>query len=420
MKRKNFQLILLVVTFSCLVILIGIQIAWIIRSARMQEAQFNHSVSMAMNKIVDNMARDREICSEVTHCLREGTSGSCYLLMKNRTEWANIGAMIKEDLSYYGINLDFEFDIVDKKEEPSGINKGKVYFTGNLEEVLNQSGYELRIKFPAKSDFIKAQIGYIFISSIVLLILVSVSFLLIFRYYRKEKKLTGDIVDIINNMTHEFRTPLTNIALANNMIAKNETVEKDEKVLSYSRVIASEQMRLRDRVDELLKMSFSESQKTIRSEPVNITRTIERVIATFDVQIRSKDGKVEFIRPENEIIINCEEDPLAIGVGNLIDNALRYNSGKPEIIINLQETLKAVIIEISDNGIGIAKEFQPDVFSKYFRVPTGDVHNNDGFGLGLYYVKNTINRLGGFVKLTSNPGKGSRFIIEFPKVRRKR
>jgi len=382
----------------------------------MQEAQFNHSVSMAMNKIVDNLARDREICSEVTNCLREGTTGSCFLMMKNREEWANIGTMIKDDLKSYGITLDFEFDIVDKKENPAFTGKSNVYFTGNLEEVLNQSGYELRLKFPAKSDFIKAQIGYIFISSIVLLILVSFSFLLIFRYYRKEKKLTGDIVDIINNMTHEFRTPLTNIALANNMIARNEAVEKDDKVLSYSRVIASEQKRLRDRVDELLKMSFSESQKTVKSESVNVTRTIEKVIATFDVQIGSKGGKVEFIRPDNDIFIKGEEDPLAIAAGNLIDNALKYNSGKPEIVIRLQDTAKSVVIEISDNGIGIPREFQTDVFDKYFRVPTGDVHDNDGFGLGLYYVKNTINRMGGTVKLTSNPGRGSQFTIEFPKV----
>jgi two-component system phosphate regulon sensor histidine kinase PhoR len=415
MKRKNFQLILLVVTFSCLMVLIGIQIVWIIRSARMQEAQFNHSVSMAMNKIVDNLSRDRAICSEVTNCLREGTTGSCFLMMKNREEWANIGTMIKEDLKSYGISLDFEFDIVDRKENPFVTGKSNVYFTGNLEEVLNQSGYELRIKFPEKSDFIKAQIGYIFISSIVLLILVSFSFLLIFRYYRREKKLTGEIVDIINNMTHEFRTPLTNIALANNMIARNEAVAGDDKVLSYSRVIASEQKRLRDRVDELLKMSFSESQKSMQAVSVNVTQTIENVIATFDVQVKSKGGNLEFIRPEYDIFINGEEDPLAIAVGNLIDNAIKYNSGKPEIIIRLVENSKTVTLEVSDNGIGIPRVFHADIFNKYFRVPTGDIHNNDGFGLGLYYVKNAINRMGGSVKLTSNPGKGSRFTIEFPK-----
>jgi two-component system phosphate regulon sensor histidine kinase PhoR len=397
-------------------VLVGIQIVWIIRSARMQEAQFNHSVSMAMNRIVDNLSRDREICSEVTNCLREGTSGSCYLMMKNRTEWANIGTMIKEDLKFYGITLNFEFDIVDKQDNPSGINKGNIYFTSNLEEVLNQSGYELRIKFPEKRDFIKAQIGYIFISSIVLLILVSLSFLLIFRYYRKEKKLSEDIVDIINNMTHEFRTPLTNIALANNMIARNESVEKDERILSYSKVIASEQKRLRDRVDELLRMSVSESQNTMKPGPVDIAEIINRVIATFDVQIKNRNGKVDFIRPVKKITITGEEDPLAIALGNLFDNAVKYNSGTPEINIILEENEKEVIMEISDNGIGIPKEYHSQVFSKYFRVPTGDVHNNDGFGLGLYYVWNTINRMGGSIKLNSTPGKGSSFKIQFPKL----
>jgi two-component system phosphate regulon sensor histidine kinase PhoR len=199
------------------------------------------------------------------------------------------------------------------------------------------------------------------------------------------------------------------------MIARNEMVEKDEKVLSYSRVIASEQKRLKDRVDELLKMSFSESEKMVISHQVNITQTLEKIIATFDVQIKSKNGKVDFTKPENDVFVYGEEDPLAIAAGNLIDNALKYNSGNPEINIRLSETGNSVILEISDNGIGIPREYQTEVFGKYFRVPTGNVHDNDGFGLGLYYVKNTVSRMGGTIKLTSNSGKGSKFTIEFPK-----
>jgi two-component system phosphate regulon sensor histidine kinase PhoR len=124
---------------------------------------------------------------------------------------------------------------------------------------------------------------------------------------------------------------------------------------------------------------------------------------------------VDLSIPENDVFVYGEEDPLAIAIGNLIDNALKYNSGNPEINIKLSDTGKSVILEISDNGIGISKDYQDEVFGKYFRVPTGNVHDNDGFGLGLYYVKNTVIRMGGTIKLISNPGKGSRFTIEFPK-----
>ena len=414
MKKSPIQLYLLILTFVCLVFLVGIQINWILKAARMQEAQFNHSVSMAMTRVVDNLARDQKICREVTNCLREGTAGSCFLLMKNREEWANIGAMIKSDLIYYGINLDFEFDIVDKRVNNSSIQKNNVYFTNNLENVLNQAGYELKIRFPDKNDFIKAQIGYIFIWSIVLLLLVSVSFLLIFRYYRREKRLTENIVDIINNMTHEFRTPLTNIALANSMIAKNEFIENDEKLASYTRVIRTEHNRLKSKVEELLKTSFAESVKSVSDELINVSDVADNIIETYSVQLKSKNGKIEFQKPASDLIVKGNIDSFHIALGNLIDNAIKYNSGAPEIKITCKSVDNHIIIDISDNGIGIPKEYQNQIFDKYFRIPTGNVHDSNGFGLGLYYVHEIITGMDGKIKVSGAAGKGTRFTLEIP------
>jgi two-component system phosphate regulon sensor histidine kinase PhoR len=417
MKRSPIHLYLLILTFICLIFLVGIQINWIMKAARMQETQFNHSVNMAMTRIVDNLARDREICTEVTNCLREGTSGSCFLLMKNRSEWSNIGTMIRSDLKYYGIDLDFEFDIVDKTVNTTPNPKSNVYFTNNLEDVLNQAGYELRIRFPDKSDFIKAQISYIFIWSIVLLLLVSGSFLLIFRYYRREKRLTENIVDIINNMTHEFRTPLTNIALANSMIAKNELVEKDEKLTSYTKVIRTEHNRLKGKVEELLKTSFAESVKSVSDEVINVSDVVANIIETYSVQLRSKNGKIEFQKPEPELLIKGNIDSFHIALGNLIDNAIKYNTGSPEIKIILKSPGNQIIIDISDKGIGIPREYHNQIFDKYFRVPTGDVHDSNGFGLGLYYVNEIICGMGGKIKVSGSQGKGTKFTIEIPQIK---
>lgn len=416
MKRSPIQLYLLILTFVCLIFLIGIQINWIMKAARMQETQFNHSVNMAMSRIVDNLARDQKICNEVSNCLREGNSSSCFLLMKNRTEWANIGTMIRSDLKYYDINLDFEFDIVDKTINTGTQQKNNVYFTSNLENVLNQAGYELRIKFPDKSDFIKAQIGYIFICSIILLLLVSLSFLLIFRYYRKEKRLTENIVDIINNMTHEFRTPLTNIALANSMLAKNELVVKDEKLASYTKVIRTEHNRLKGKVEELLKTSFTESTRSVSDEVINVSEVVGNVIETYAVQLRSRNGKIEFHKPDTDLNVMGKIDSFHIAIGNLIDNAIKYNTGSPEIIIVLKSLDNHIVIEITDNGIGIPREYQVQIFDKYFRIPTGDVHDSNGFGLGLYYVNDIITGMGGKIKVSSSPGKGTKFTLEIPEI----
>jgi two-component system phosphate regulon sensor histidine kinase PhoR len=339
-------------------------------------------------------------------------------MMKNRSEWASIGTIIRNDLKFYGIDQNFEFDIVDKTSDSISARKNNVYFTSNLEDVLNRAGFELRLKFPDKSDFIKAQIGYIFISSIVLLLLISVSFLLIFRYYRREKRLTENIVDIINNMTHEFRTPLTNIALANSMIAKNELVEKDEKLSSYSKIIKTEHNRLKGKVEELLKTSFSDSVKAASNEIIIVNEVIDNVIKTYEVQLKSKNGKIDFLKPEAGLLVSGNLDSFHIAIGNIIDNAIKYNAGNPEINILLKSADNQIFIEISDNGIGIPREYQSQIFDKYFRVPTGNVHDSNGFGLGLYYVNDIITGMGGKIEATGTVGKGTKFIIEIPEFKK--
>jgi two-component system phosphate regulon sensor histidine kinase PhoR len=414
MKKSKFQLILLILTFASLIALVGIQITWILKAARMQEAQFTHSVDMAMNRIVDNLAMDRMMCREVSNCLREGSSGSCCVMLKNRKEWADIGLMIKNDLRYYGIDLDFEFDIADKSPAADNQKNSSEYFSNDLERALQKSGYELRIKFPEKRDFIIAQIGYIFIFSIALLLLVTLSFIMIFGYYKKEKRLTESIVDFINNITHEFKTPLTNISLANSMIHKTDIVGKDEKLLFYSQVIKTEHNKLKQRVEELLKTSFSESTTPLLNESIDVSAVIENVLETYSVQLKEKKGSFNFTKEGDRFIVTGNIDLFHIAMGNVIDNAIKYCKNVPEISIFLSSKNNVLLIEISDNGIGIAREQLPQIFEKYYRVPTGDIHDNNGFGLGLYHVKNIISKMGGKIKVRSKKGKGTTFIIEIP------
>ena len=414
MKKSRIQLTLLIVTLSCLVALVGIQINWILKAARMQETQFNHSVSMAMNRIVENLARDQAICKEVTNCMKEGNSSSCYLMMKNREEWANMGSLIKNDLKFYGINLNFEFDIIEINTDKNTKANNSVYFSDDLKNALKESGYELRIKFPEKSDFIIAQIGYIFICSIVLLLLVTLSFIMIFSFYKKEKRLTENIVDFINNMTHEFKTPLTNIALANSMILKSGTFEKDEKLNFYSHIIKTEHGKLKQRVEELLSTSLSETGEPVLNENIDVAQAIENVLDTYSVQIKEKNGSVTFTKEELNPGLKGNIDLFHIAIGNIVDNAIRYCTKSPDIKIALLTRNKNLIIEISDNGIGIPKDLQARIFEKYYRVPTGNIHENNGFGLGLYHVKNIVTKIGGKIRIADSTEEGSKFVLEFP------
>lgn len=411
MKRSKFQLILLVITVTCLITLIGIQIGWVLIEAKRQEAQFNHSVGMALKRIENNLSKYKS-CTEPFKC------SSCKLLTSTLEQVTNLDSIIKSDLNYYGIDLDFDYGIIDLRHE-KGVSSSSSYITKNLAEKLQQSGYELKINFPRKRDFIIAQIGFIFITSIVLVILVAVSFLMIYRYYRRERLLSDQIRDFINNMTHEFKTPLTNIGFANSMIAKSEVVEKDPKLTSYTGIIRAEHHKLKDRVEELLKASQREAVFSTSVEMVDLLKEVEDVIETFKTQIDEKNGTVTFSKSGDDFTFTSNADQLHIIIGNIVDNAIKYTDKPLKIDIAVKSSSDKLVLEISDNGIGIPSEHLNRIFDNFYRVPQGDMHNTKGFGLGLYHVKTLLDKMCGKICVSSSHGKGSTFTIEFSKKKAK-
>ena len=414
MKNSRIQLTVLVLALAALMALTGIQFSWILKSARMQEAQFNHSVDMAMSRIVENLSQNEAICSEVNNCLRHGRHESCLMVMKTREEWADIKSVIKADLNYYGIDLDFEFDIIDANSEGVPFQARNTYLSGSLEEMLERSGYKLSLRFPEKRDFIIAQIGDIFIFSLLLLLLVTLSFFMIYNLYRKEKLVSQGILDFVNNVTHEFKTPLTNISLANSMLSKSEKVEHDEKLSFYSKIIRTEQVKLNEKVEKLLKTSFTDIGKPQPPEDIDVESVAEDIAEAFRVQVEQKGGSIEVTRSGKCFTVSGNIDLFHIAMGNLIDNAIKYSDKPPLISINLISSETRLTVEINDNGPGIPKAYREKVFDKYFRVPSGNIHNIDGFGLGLYQVKGIITKMRGNIKAANRKEGGLRIVIELP------
>lgn len=378
----------------------------------MQEAQFNRNVEKALQRIEDNIARHKS-CTTPDKC------GNCILLTNTLKQVANLDSIIQSDLSFYGINMNYEYGIVDIKNVDTNNPPKGTYFSNNLSDKIQRDGFELKIKFPSKRDFILAQIGFIFISSIILVILVTVSFILIYRYYRRERLLSDQIRDFVNNMTHEFKTPLTNIGFANSMISKSPVVEGDSKLSSYTSIIRTEQIRLKERVDELLKTTHSQTIIPVSKEILDLSMVIEDVIESFQAQIDEKRGDVKLIKAGDDFKIEGNIDQLHIVFGNLIDNAIKYSEAAPKIEIHLKSTVDKLLVTVTDNGIGIPGEHLKSVFEKFYRVPKGNTHDNKGFGLGLFHVKSIIDQMGGKIEATSSKGNGTSIIIELDKIKSK-
>ncbi len=414
MRNRKLQLSLIIITFISLIALVIIQVSWIIKAANIQEKQFSHSVNMAMNRIIKKLCEDESICKEVADCLIKTKSGSCYSSMFNNIEWKKVNSIVKKSLDHYNIKIDYEFDIVDTRKDSDYNVCKKTYFSDNLESILLQNSIELKLRFPKKSEFIIAQIGFMFISSIILIVLISASFLIILKFYKREKSLYLNTRDFINNITHEFKTPITNIALANSLISKNEKVENNNKLNQYTEIIKLEHKKLKNRVEGLLDAARIENGSSNQREIIDICAIIQGTVDSYQVQLHELKGKIEYEKTSDKCNVYADKEQFQFAISNLIDNAIKYCNKIPNITIKTYLKNDQVILNIEDNGIGIKQKHLKQIFEKFYRVPTGDIHNVKGFGIGLSTVKAIIDSINGEIHVESKIGKGTKFTIKLP------
>jgi len=416
MKRKKLQLYLLTLSLLSLGVLVAIQVEWTVRAAKMKEAQFNQSVRMAINNTIDNLEGNPFICEQINNCLSHNGHASCALLMANLAEWDSLKSVIARDLNNLGIDLDFEFDIIRNNDQLIENPENEVYLSRNMEDMLERSGYHLSVRFPGRRDFILSQMGNIFIVSIILLAIVSLSSVLIYRFYRRERDLSLNIIDLVNNMTHAFKTPLTNISLANSMIRKSQEINSNKKLLAYSGIIHDEHRKLKQRIERLINTSFSETDPRLLHEPVDLKSLLSDIAGSFGVQVSRSKGSLVFSEPECPVYVSGNPDLLYIAFSNIIDNSLKYSGVNPVINISVKEQQDSVQIMIRDKGKGVPEEDLKNIFGKYYRLTSGNNENDEGFGLGLFQVKNIITRMNGKV-WASLPAEGGLLItIELPVI----
>ena len=255
------------------------------------------------------------------------------------------------------------------------------------------------------------------ISAIVFTLLIMTAFYLTVRTMLRQKKLSEIKNDFINNMTHEFKTPLATISLAVDALRNEKVVSDKEKMSYFSTIIKEENKRMNRQVETILKAALMDKQEVqLLLRPLHAHQVIKDVVENFTLQLEEKNGKAEVLLNAENDFIDADEVHFSNLIINLIDNAIKYSKeDQPPIIrITTQSTPKSIVIVIEDNGIGMNKETVKRVFEKFYRAHTGNLHNVKGFGLGLSYVKTMVEAHGGEIKVDSVLGKGSTFTMEFP------
>ena len=282
-------------------------------------------------------------------------------------------------------------------------------------DIIGGEGISLLITFPDKQGFLWQEVLLVVLTSSLLVIVVAVAFWLAIRNMLKQKKLSEIKNDFINNMTHEFKTPISNVGLAIEALKSFGMMAKPETTNKYLNIAQTENQRLGKQVEKVLQMALLEKEEfKLKIKSVNLHQVITDLSHSFKVQLEGSDGELLVDLSDDDVQLEADELHLTNVLFNLLDNANKYSAGSPSILIKTKTSTEGVTICIKDKGLGMAKEHVKHIFKKFYRVPTGNVHNSKGFGLGLSYVDQVIKKHGGVIAVESVLGEGTSFEIRLP------
>ncbi len=251
--------------------------------------------------------------------------------------------------------------------------------------------------------------------SILLLGITLLAFVVLYRNLRRQRKLAEEKNEFISNITHELKTPIATVGVAIEALKNFNAIDDPQRTKAYLDISQNELHRLSLLVDKVLKLSMFENKEVeLKYESVNLEKLVEEVVSSLKLQLEKHHAIVQFSH-EGAVTVTGDRMHLLSVIFNLVDNALKYSKEAPAIRLALKEQGDSVIFTIADNGIGIAAEYKDKVFDKFFRIPHGDTHNAKGYGLGLSYVAQVIQKHRGTIAMDSQPGNGTSFTITLPK-----
>jgi two-component system phosphate regulon sensor histidine kinase PhoR len=326
---------------------------------------------------------------------------------------------LKQELLDRAIPINFQYIISSTDSIAKAEQKAKTiqkwYQVNFFPNDIFRKNLLLAVYFPDRNIFIGQTttllLGLSTMFTLIIFLTFSLSIFLIIR----QKKISEMKSDFINNMTHEFKTPIATISIAADSILNDKVINDEEKIRFFTGMIKKENLRMNDQVERILQIArLDRKEFEFKFEAVNVHELIEEVIEGILLQVEKKDGKISTRFEATNPVITTDPIHFTNLLYNLLDNANKYSPDTPEITVATINCPKGINISVEDNGIGMTKSAQSRIFDKFYRLPSGNVHNVKGFGLGLSYVKAVIEANNGSIKVFSEPGKGSKFVVFVP------
>jgi len=420
-KKRTF-LIIVSITGIALAGIIFIQFYWIRNAVQFQEEQFDNRVRLALKGAVNQIYENKsDTCAEGLFCnqscirhdslLPIGINVDALKPLIN-TEFAEVGL---KGSYVYGIfcPTTSRIEYISKPDYQKQLLKSK--HLASLSCIFKNDQMVLAAWFPdEKNQAMQSIFWWLLICFLLLAILV---FGFIFNIYSflRQKKISEMKSDFVNNITHEFKTPIATISLASEMLLKPSVLASETKARKYAGIIYDENIRLRNQVEHVLQLAvLDRGTFDLKYKSMDVHQLIHKVAENFQLIVKERNGSLKLQLNATNHQSYADTMHIENVIINLLDNANKYSPENPDITISTFNRNDHIVVAVEDKGIGISTENQKHIFRKMFRIHTGNLHDVKGFGLGLYYVKRLVEAHNGNVNLHSEPGKGSRFEISLP------
>ena len=334
-----------------------------------------------------------------------------------------VGNAIKQSLVYANIITPYKFTVIKngiiqdstlKKSEKNDFLKSKYkvqLFPGNIigQELI------LSVIFPERTNYVLGYIVWILAGSMLFSLFILATFAMSLYFIIRQKKISEMKSDFINNMTHEFKTPIATISLAADTITNPKVINDEKSIRHFIGMIKKENSRMNKKVETILQIaSLDKKEIEFRFENVSLHIIIQHAVETMDIQVQQRNGKINLNLTAADPVIWGDSEHLINLVSNFLDNALKYSPEEPDINVSTKNIEKGILLIVEDKGIGMTKAVQSKIFERFYRQSSGNVHDVKGFGLGLNYARAIIDAHKGNITVFSEPGKGSRFEIFLP------
>jgi two-component system phosphate regulon sensor histidine kinase PhoR len=404
--------------------LLAIQTYWVLRTWDLQEQEFNRRVNQAMLDAANQLAQMNLFALPPQKLVQQVSTNYWVVNVNNVFEASDLEHVLGKAFEAQGLKEDYEYGIFDCSSDQMVRGKLVKYSIKKddsqpLEEPLPKHYdqdfiYYFGVLFPAKSANILSSMWLV--AGFTALMLLTVLFFIysIFVILR-QKQLSELQRDFINNMTHEFKTPISTINISTDVFLKNEKIQEDPRLNRYAGIIKEQVLRLNTQVEKVLQLAKIERDNIeLNVEEIDLIELIHNISPSIELKVHDKNGTLQFNLEATNPLVRADKLHLTNILHNLVDNGVKYSKEIPKIQIGLHNEDRYLVLSVEDNGIGIPKEHQKRVFDKFHRVPTGNVHNVKGFGLGLFYVKTMCKEHHWKLSLSSELGKGTRIEIRMP------